>query len=498
MVYVLECPATTKPVPVSLLIEKSCPDLALRLQNSISPEGLHLYLPYRLIAKGVLFSRPSSAPFHSLCPKAINTMPPSATPILDTQFVPTAPSGKQTSTLGNGTSVAELDASKLIYGLTTNPRVVPDEATANASAETVCTDHMITAVWSASTGWQAPELKPYGPLSLMPTASVLNYATECFEGMKAYRGYDGKLRLFRPSLNCARFNISASRISLPTFSAEEMEKLIVALLSVDASRWLPENRAGGYLYIRPILIGTTPRIGVQAPKEALLYIVSCLLPRMDSYPGGMRLHTSPDDVVRAWVGGYGYAKLGANYGPSMIAKQGAHMKGFHEVLWLYGEKGECTEAGASNFFVIWKRKDGKKELITAPLDDKVILNGITRLSCLELVRQQMGDELEVTERKFTIEELAEAYGEGRILESFSTGTGVCICPPFEYSIILTMVYKFFICPISCIRHRSKDMAIPIDSELQAGEITHKIRSLLGDILYGRTKHSWGVVVPETE
>lgn len=352
-------------------------------------------------------------------------MTPAVVPLPETQLTPTA---KSPPASANGTTVAQLNASKLICTLSTEPRVVPDEATANASDETVCTDHMITATWKASTGWDAPELKPYGPLMLMPTASVLNYATECFEGMKAYRGYDGKLRIFRPDLNCARFNMSASRISLPTFDDGEMEKLIVALLSVDGPRWLPKDRVGSFLYIRPVLIGTQPRIGVQAPKEAMLYIITSFMARMDSYPGGMRLHTSPDDMVRAWVGGYGYAKIGANYGPSMVAKKDAHLQGFHEILWLYGEKGECTEAGASNFFVIWKRKDGKTELITAPLDDKLILNGVTRRSCLDIVREKFAGDIEVTERKFTIGELFEADAEGRILESFATGTGVCISP----------------------------------------------------------------------
>ncbi|KAK7210019.1 hypothetical protein V2G26_017197 [Clonostachys chloroleuca] len=405
-------------------------------------------------------------------------MAPTTVPLADTQVNASGLKGKEA--LANGSNAAQLDASKIKYIFTANPRAVPNEATANASDETICTDHMITAVWRAYTGWEAPQLKPYGPLSIMPTASVLNYATECFEGMKAYRGDDGKLRLFRPNLNCERLNVSASRISLPTFDAAEMEKLIVTLLSVDGPRWLPKDRAGGFLYIRPILIGTQPRIGVNAPKEALFYIMAGFIPRLDSYPGGMRLHTSPDDLVRAWAGGYGYAKIGANYGPSMIAKQGPHMQGFHEILWLYGDKGECTEAGASNFFVVWKRKDGKTELITAPLDDKLILSGVTRRSCLEFVRQKLVGDIEVTERKFTIGELFEAQAEGRIQESFATGTG------------------FFICPISQIRHRGQDIMIPIHPELQAGEITHKIKTVLGDILYGRANHSWGVVVPEKE
>lgn len=320
--------------------------------------------------------------------------------------------------------VAPLDASALTYTYTTSPRAVPSEAVANSGTETICTDHMVLASWSVSKGWATPELKPYGPLSLMPTASVLHYATECFEGLKAFRGYDGKLRVFRPDRNAARMRMSAGRISLPLFEPAELEKLMIALLSVDGARWLPKDRAGSFLYIRPTLIGTHSQLGVQAPGEALLYIIVSFMPRMDAPPGGMRLHTSPEDMVRAWVGGFGYAKVGANYGPSLMATQDARRRGYHQILWLYGPQGECTEAGASNFFIVWKRKDGKKELITAPLDDKLILDGVTRRSCLDLAREKLAGEMEVTERKYTIAELVGADAEGRILESFAAGTAV--------------------------------------------------------------------------
>ncbi|KFH42005.1 Branched-chain-amino-acid aminotransferase-like protein [Hapsidospora chrysogenum ATCC 11550] len=380
----------------------------------------------------------------------------------------------------NGSAVAPLDASKLTYNLTKSPRHVPSEAEANAGNETICTDHMVTAVWSASAGWSTPELKPYGPLALMPTASCLHYATECFEGLKAFRGYDGRLRIFRPDRNAARMRMSAARISLPVFEPAELVKLMTALLAVDGPRWLPRDRPGSFLYLRPTLIGTQSQLGVQSPKEAMLYIIVSFMPRMDSPPGGMRLHTSPEDMVRAWVGGFGYAKVGANYGPSLMATQDARARGFHQILWLYGPDGECTEAGASNFFVVWKRRDGKKELITAPLDDKLILDGVTRRSCLDLIREKLAGEIEVTERKYTIDELLEADSEGRLLESFAAGTA------------------YFVCPISQIHHRGRDVSIPMGPEGQPGEVTGKVKGWLGDIMYGRTQHEWGVVIPEKE
>ncbi|KAJ4327732.1 hypothetical protein N0V84_001841 [Fusarium piperis] len=410
-------------------------------------------------------------------------MAPSAVETQDVNLTAAAIHKKEVAqpAIANGHSnQATLDASKLTYTYTQNPRAVPDEASAHAGDETIATDHMVLASWKQSTGWAAPELKPYGPLSLMPTASVLHYATECFEGLKVYRGYDGKLRIFRPDRNAARLRMSSSRISLPVFEPSEIEKLMIALLSVDGPKWLPKDQPGNYLYIRPTVIGTAPQLGVAAPKAALLYIIVTFMPRLDAPAGGMRLHTSPDDMVRAWVGGFGYAKVGANYGPSLLATADARTRGYHQILWLYGAHGECTEAGASNFFVIWKRKDGKKEIITAPLDDKLILDGVTRRSCLELARERLGDEFVITERKYNIAEVIEADAEGRIIEAFAAGTA------------------YFICPVSQIHHRGKDINIPMGAEGAPGETTSKIKGWLGDIMYGRVQHPWGVVIPEKQ
>ncbi|KAI0394077.1 branched-chain amino acid aminotransferase [Xylariaceae sp. FL0594] len=375
--------------------------------------------------------------------------------------------------------VQELDASKLIHTFAQNPREVPPEGvTAEPNGNTICTDHMITAMWSAKKGWAAPELKPYGPLSLMPTASVLHYATECFEGMKVYRGYDGKLRIFRPDCNTERMLMSSVRISLPAFDPKELEKLIIALMAVDGPKWLPRERPGTFLYLRPTMIGTQSQLGVQAPNEAMLYIIASFMPRMDSPPGGMKLHTSPDDMVRAWVGGFGYAKVGANYGPSLMATAEARSRGFHQILWLYGKNGECTEAGASNFFVVWKTPEDKTQLVTAPLDDRLILAGVTRRSVLALAKERLAGEVEVVERKYTIDEVIQAAAEGRLVEAFAAGTA------------------FFVCPVSLIHHRGRDIQIPMGKGGDGAPLTLRLKNWLVDIKYGREQHPWAVIVPE--
>jgi branched-chain amino acid aminotransferase len=160
----------------------------------------------------------------------------------------------------NGTSsLAELDPSKLKITITTSPKPYSRPDSTKWGTADATTDHWITVRWTDTVGWHTPELRPYSRMDLWPTASCLHYATECFEGLKAYRGYDGKVRLFRPSRNTARLLLSSTRISCPGFSPSAIEELIKALLAVDAEKWLPEP--GTFLYIRPTMIGAGRALG---------------------------------------------------------------------------------------------------------------------------------------------------------------------------------------------------------------------------------------------
>lgn len=329
---------------------------------------------------------------------------------------------------------------------------------------------MITATWTSATGWSAPSLQPYGALSLMPTASVLHYATTCFEGLKFYRGHDLRLRLFRPDRNCARMLRSATRIALPAFDPAELRKLIIKLVAVDGPKWLPKSRPGTFLYLRPTMIATTAALGVQKPREALLFVVACCWPGFDAPPPaatllpapntgtptlngpatkpadphapGLKLLASTADSIRAWPGGFGNAKLGANYGPTLVAGAEARARGYNQILWLFGPECVVTEAGASNFFVVWRTRaeeGARVQLVTAPLDDGIVLEGVTRGSVLELARGRLGvgegdgrrgeglEGLEVVERRFGMGEVEEAVEEGRVVEAFVVGTAVSSC-----------------------------------------------------------------------
>lgn len=147
----------------------------------------------------------------------------------------------------------------------------------------------------------------------MPTASVLHYVTECFEGLKVYRGYKLERRLFRPDCNTRRMLDSIIRIFLPAFNPDELHKLIEEIVPVNGEKWVPKSRSGTFLYLRPTTIAA---MGVQKPKEALLYSIACCFPSYDTpseivgpssdviqHPSkvkpGFRLMASREDTVRA-------------------------------------------------------------------------------------------------------------------------------------------------------------------------------------------------------
>ena len=320
--------------------------------------------------------------------------------------------------------------------------------------------------------------------------------------MKAYRGCDGKLRLFRPNRNAKRFVQSAKRVALPEVDPVEFEELVKRFVGVEGAKWLPKGRGEGFLYLRPTLMGTGEALGVQRPTEALLMLVAVVFPSLDEAPKvevqlrkregevktgnvgvqgrGMRLLASTEDTIRAWPGGFGNAKVGANYGPSLIAQGEAKRRGYSQVLWLFGEEGYVTEAGGSNFFVLWKTPEGGLELVTAPLGDGTILEGVTRASVLDLARQRLSG-VKVVERRFTMDELVKANDEARLIECFGCGTA------------------FFVAPISDIHFRGKDVQLPLatGSGDEGKETAMMIKNWLKDIMYGRTEHEWGVVVEET-
>lgn len=365
-------------------------------------------------------------------------------------------------------TLAGINPSALVVEKTPSPR--PKFADKNALVfGKEFTDHMLEIEWDQKVGWKAPKISQYHNLSLSPASSSLHYALQCFEGMKAYIDDAGKVRLFRPLENAQRLNNSATRLRLPNFDEKAFLKCLNEFVKVD-KEWIPKGK-GYSLYLRPTLISTQNTLGVGPASSALLFVIAS--PVGPYYPSGFKpVRLLADEVnVRAWPGGTGSFKLGANYAGGIQPQTEAAAKGFSQILWLLGD--QVTEVGTMNMFVLWKNKNGKQELITPPLDG-TILPGITRDSILSLCRKW--GEFEVSEKKFTITDMMEASKEGRLLEAFGAGTAAIVSP------------------IESITYKGSEIKVPVKPELGSGPLAKRILDTILSIQYGEGSNEWSVVV----
>jgi branched-chain amino acid aminotransferase len=283
------------------------------------------------------------------------------------------------------------------------------------------TDHMFLVDFQEEKGWYDPRVEPYGPLTLDPATAVLHYGQGLFEGLKAFRGKDGKIRLFRPDKHVARLNRTAEKMCIPTLDADLVMKSFTTLVDIDRD-WVP-SMVGTSLYIRPTIIASEPFLGVRPAKAYLYYVI--LSPVGAYYPEGMAPVKIKviDNYVRAVVGGLGEAKTSANYAASLHAAEDAKHEGFTQVLWLDGvHRKYIEEVGTMN--IMMKIGD---EIITPPLAG-TILAGVTRDSVLALTREWG---LRVSERPITIDEVVQAAHKGTLEEVWGTGTAAVISPVGE-------------------------------------------------------------------
>nr|XP_020013677.1 branched-chain-amino-acid aminotransferase, mitochondrial isoform X2 [Castor canadensis] len=328
------------------------------------------------------------------------------------------------------------------------------------------TDHMLMVEWTGNHGWGQPRIQPFQNLTLHPACSALHYSLQVFEGMKAFKGRDQQVRLFRPWLNMDRLLRSAQRLCLPSFDKAELLECIRRLIQVDKD-WVPEA-AGTSLYVRPVLIGNQPSLGVGVVTRALLFVILC--PVGSYFPGDSMTPVSllaDPTYVRAWAGGVGNCKLGGNYGPTVLVQQEAQKNGCEQVLWLYGPDQQLTEVGTMNIFIYWTHEDGVLELVTPPLDS-IILPGVVRQSLLDLA--QSWGEFRVVERKITMKEMLRALEERRVREVFGSGTACQVCP------------------VHGILYEGKKFHIPT---MENGpELIHRFRKELKAIQYGAKAHEW--------
>ncbi|XP_067346500.1 branched-chain-amino-acid aminotransferase, cytosolic isoform X2 [Channa argus] len=349
-------------------------------------------------------------------------------------------------------SIPSFKAADLVIQLSSAPKTKLDVF----AFGTVFTDHMLIIEWSFSGGWEPPLIKPLENLSLHPACSALHYGIQLFEGLKAYRGDDNRLRLFRPMLNMNRMAKSARRACLPAFDQSELLECIRQLVEIDQD-WVPHSDSSS--------------LGVKKPTRALLYVILC---QAGSYfnneTQAVSLWANPK-YTRAWKGGTGDCKMGGNYGGTLFAQHEAVEYGCQQVLWLHGEDHQITEAGTMNIFLHWINEDGEEELAT-PLLDGMVLPGVTRQSVLELTRKWA--EFKVAERYLTMGQLCSALKQQRLKEVFGSGTACMICP------------------IGQIVYQGENLHIP--SQDKNSRLTSRIAQELTDIQYGRTPSDWTILV----
>ena len=286
---------------------------------------------------------------------------------------------------------------------------------------TVFTDHMFVLDFQEEKGWYDPRVEPYGPFPLDPAAAVLHYAQAVFDGLKAFRGRDGQVRLFRPRKHVERLIQSSQRLCIPPLDPDLALKSLVTLVGVEKD-WVPST-VGTSLYVRPTIIASEPFLGVRPAKSYIYYVI--LSPVGAYYPEGINpvKILVVDKYVRAVEGGVGSAKTGVNYAASLYAAEEAKHAGFTQVLWLDGrERKYIDEVGTMN--IMMKIGD---EIVTPPLSG-TILAGVTRDSALTLMRDWG---LRVSERPVTIDEVAAAARKGTLEEVWGTGTAAVISPVGE-------------------------------------------------------------------
>ena len=322
------------------------------------------------------------------------------------------------------------------------------------------TDHMYVAEWTPDDGWHGARIQPYAPFSIDPASSVLHYAQEIFEGLKAYRHADGSVWTFRPEANAVRFRRSAHRIALPELPEEDFLAAIEALVRTDAD-WVPDGSEKS-LYLRPFMFASEVFLGVRPARHVT---VACIASPAGAYFRGGVAPVAiwlSEEFTRAAPGGTGAAKFGGNYAASLLAQQEAIAHGCDQVAFLDAvERSAVEELGGMNLFFVYD--DGS---IATPELTGTILEGVTRSSVITLA-EELGHK--VDERRVTVQEWRDGVADGSIREVFACGTAA----------VLT--------PVGTLRWRGGE----VSAAEPVGPVTTHVRSRLLDIQYGRVADSYG-------
>lgn len=318
-------------------------------------------------------------------------------------------------------------------------------------------DHMLVADYK-NNQWSSAKIIPFQNISMSPAVSVLHYGQTIFEGMKAYRGANNDILIFRPDAHVKRMNASARRLCMPEVTEDLFLGGLVELLKLD-NQWIP-SLEGCSLYLRPFMFATDEFIGVK-PSGTYKFIIFTS-PVSGYYKGTVKVKVETE-YVRAAEGGIGFAKSGGNYAASLYPAKLAAEKGYQQLLWTDSKEHKYfEESGTMN--VMFQIND---TLVTPPLGTS-ILAGITRDSIITLAKDWG---VKVEERKVSIDEVMNAHKDGSLKDAFGTGTAATITH------------------IAAIHYNGKDYELPDPSQR---ELSNKLGKTLMDIKLGKAqdKFNW--------
>ena len=324
----------------------------------------------------------------------------------------------------------------------------------------IFTDHFFIVEYDSDKGWHDASIEPVRPLPLDPASMCLHYGQEIFEGMKAYRGEDDSIYLFRPEENIKRMSRSAERLCMQPMDGDLFMEALKKLVLLERD-WIPHG-AGTSLYIRPTMIATEVALGVHPSSRYLFFII--VGPVGAYYPEGFsptKIYVS-EKYTRSAPGGVGNCKAAGNYAASLYASREASKMGYTQVLWLDAkERKYVEEVGTSNiFFVVGD------DLITPPLSGS-ILPGVTRDSVIRLARSWG---VNVLEKQLSIDEVLSSNADGTLKEVFASGTAAIVSP------------------VGQIYYRGKEYVI---GDGNTGPLTERLYSEMLQIQYGEKEDPFG-------
>ncbi|MEN9304505.1 MAG: hypothetical protein RL264_2934 [Bacteroidota bacterium] len=326
----------------------------------------------------------------------------------------------------------------------------------------VFSDHMFIMEYENGQ-WQEGKIVPFEAIPMHPAMSALHYGQSIFEGLKAYRHTDGKVSIFRPDQNAARFAESAERMCMPTVPEDVFVEAVRKLVEVDQN-WVTD-REGYALYIRPFLFATDEFVGIKPADTYKFMVITSPVGAYYSEPVRVKIE---QHYTRAARGGVGRAKAAGNYGASLFPAKQCQLQGFHQLVWTDAKEHKYIEESGTMNIVF--QIGGK--LITPSEDEDTILRGITKRSLIDIAKSWG---VEVEERKVLVEEIITAAKNGTLEDAFGAGTAATIAQ------------------IVVIGYGDERIELPA---LETRTLSNKIKHYLDDLKTGKTEDvfGWNLIV----